>query len=74
MAGFEAEKMGLGVLVSCNSQYWVWGVLIPFCAFIATLDVPKGACLGLASRPGADLRHSGDVGLRPAEKSAPSSL
>ena len=41
--------MGLGVLVLCNSQYWVWGVLIPFCAFIASLDVPKGACFGLAS-------------------------
>lgn len=66
--------MGLGVLVSCNSQYWVWRVLIPFYAFFATLDVPKGACFGLASRPGADLRCSGDVGLRLAEKSGPSSL
>lgn len=66
--------MGLGGLVLCNSQYWVWGVLIPFCAFIASLTVPKGACFGLASWPGADLHHSGDVRLRPSEKSGPSSL
>lgn len=24
--------MGLGLLVSCNSQYGVWAVLIPVCA------------------------------------------
>lgn len=67
---FWGRKMRVGVLVSCN---WVWGVLICFSAFIALL-IPKGVCFGLASRPGADLHHSGNVGLKPAKKSGPSSL
>lgn len=52
----------------CNSHYWVWGVLILlYC-------IAGGACFGLASWPEADLHHSRDMGLKPAEKSAPSSL
>lgn len=66
--------MGLVLLVLCGARYWVWRVPMLFRAFIASLDAPEGACFGLASWPGADLHHSGDVGLRLAEKSGPSSL
>lgn len=55
--GMAGKKMGFGVLVLCNSQYWVWGVLIPSCALIALLDVAEGACFGPTSWSGTDLHQ-----------------
>lgn len=41
---------------------------------LCTLVKPKGVFFGLASWPDPNFHHSGNVGLKPAEQSVPSSL
>jgi len=65
MAGFEAEKWGLGSWFRAMLSVGCGGIRTPF----RGLDAPKGARFGPASWPGADSHRSGDVRFRPAEKS-----